>query len=49
MELNEPKFMQTEYVYYDDDGLKIKDDSPQWVKDEYNAFMNELDSNGIEE
>ena len=42
MELNEPKFMETEYAYYDDDGLKIRDDSPQWVKDEYNGFMNEL-------
>lgn len=49
MELREPKFMNTEYIYYDDEGLKIKEDSPQWVKDEYKAFMEELESNEISE
>lgn len=47
MELNEPKFMSTEYVYYDDDGLKVKDTAPQWVKDEYEEFMKELNSNKV--
>lgn len=37
--------MSTEYAYYDDDGLKIKEDSPQWVKNEYKKFMEELNSN----
>ncbi|WP_198039508.1 hypothetical protein [Clostridium kluyveri] len=49
MELPEPKFMSTEYVYYDDEGLKIKEDSPQWVKNEYKTFMKELESNKVNE
>lgn len=36
----EPKFLKDGYGYYTDDGLKIKDDAPQWAKDEYNKFMN---------
>ncbi|HBJ2623598.1 TPA: hypothetical protein LA827_003401 [Clostridium botulinum] len=49
MELAEPKFMSSEYVYYDDEGLKIKEYSPQWVKDEYGEFMKELNSNEMAE
>ena len=49
MELERPKFMYTEYVYYDDDGMKIKEDSPQWVKDEYKSFIAALDNNEINE
>ena len=49
MELKETKFMSTEYAYYDDEGLKIKEDAPQWVKDEYKAFMEEIGSNEINE
>lgn len=44
MELAEPKFMKTEFVYYDDDGLRIKDNAPEWVKNEYEEFMKSLDS-----
>lgn len=47
MELPEPKFMSTEYIYYDDEGLRIKEDSPQWVKDEYEVFISELNSNEV--
>ncbi|SHK38244.1 hypothetical protein SAMN02745248_02413 [Hathewaya proteolytica DSM 3090] len=42
MELERPKFMDTDYYYYDDDGLKIKENSPQWVKEEYEQFMSSL-------
>lgn len=47
MEQPEPKFLIKGYGYYTDDGLKIKDDAPQWAKDEYEAFMKELNSNEI--
>ncbi|MEF9953576.1 MAG: hypothetical protein RR657_05005 [Peptostreptococcaceae bacterium] len=46
MDLVEPKFMSTEY-YYHNSGIKIRDDAPQWVKDEYEEFMKALDSGGI--
>lgn len=49
MDLKEPKFINSEYAYYDNTGLKIKEDSPQWVKDEYNEFMNSLDEGIIRE
>lgn len=39
MEKVEPKFMSTEWVYYDNTGLKIKEDAPEWVKKEYEEFM----------
>jgi len=39
MELERPKFMDTEWYYYDDEGLKIKEDAPAWVKKEYEEFM----------
>lgn len=47
MQIEKPEFMDTEYVYYDDDGLKIKEDSPKWVKDAYNEFMEELNGGVI--
>jgi hypothetical protein len=47
MELERPKFMDTEWYYYDNDGLKVKEDSPEWVKKEYNKFMKNLKSNVI--
>ena len=44
MEQIEPKFLKEGYGYYDNDGLKIKNDAPQWAKDEYNKFMKELEN-----
>lgn len=41
MEQDEPKFMKEGYGYYTDDGLQIKDDAPQWAKDEYRKFMSD--------
>lgn len=41
MDLVEPRFMIKGYGYYADEGLKIKDDAPQWAKDEYEEFMSE--------
>ncbi|WP_238917244.1 hypothetical protein [Clostridium sp. YIM B02555] len=49
MDLIEPKFLQEGYGYYTDDGLIVKEDAPQWAKDEYKNFMKELDSNIVEE
>lgn len=49
MEVVKPKFIDTEYAYYDDEGLKIKDDSPQWIKDEYKQFMDSLDESEIKQ
>ena len=46
MDLVRPKFMNTEY-YYHDNGIKIKDNAPQWVKDEYKEFMEALNSGAI--
>lgn len=42
MEQIEPKFLKDGYGYYTDDGLKIKEDAPQWAKKEYKEFMGEL-------
>lgn len=42
MELVEPKFLREGYGYYDNDGLKVKEDAPEWAKKEYNEFMNEI-------
>jgi len=47
VEVVKPKFIDTEYAYYDDEGLKIKDNSPQWVKDEYKQFMSSLEDGEI--
>lgn len=44
-----PKFMDTDFCYYDDDGIKIKEDSPEWVKEEYQEFMDGLNSGVVEE
>lgn len=41
MEQLEPKFIIEGYGYYTDDGLQIKEDAPQWAKDEYKEFMSE--------
>lgn len=41
MELAEPKFLIEGYGYYTDEGLQIKEDAPQWAKDEYKRFMSE--------
>lgn len=41
MDQEEQKFMSTECVYYDNTGLKIKEDAPELVKKEYDEFMNE--------
>ena len=38
MELKEPKFMTSEFVYYDEDGVQIKDNAPEWVRKEYEEF-----------
>lgn len=48
MELVEPKFLIEGYGYYDNDGLKVKEDAPDWAKKEYNEFMNELMSGIVE-
>lgn len=39
--LQEPEFFKSEYVYIDDETEKwrIKDDAPQEMKDEFNAFF----------
>lgn len=47
MELIEPKFLIEGYGYYDNDGLKVKEDAPQWAKDEYKEFMEQLNSCAI--
>jgi hypothetical protein len=39
MDQVEPKFLIEGYGYYTDDGLNIKEDAPQWAKEEYEAFM----------
>ncbi|MBB6715269.1 hypothetical protein [Clostridium gasigenes] len=51
MELVEPKFLREGYGYYDNDGLKVKEDAPAWAKKEYNEFMNEIiaDETGIDD
>ncbi|MBB6622241.1 hypothetical protein H7E67_02245 [Clostridium gasigenes] len=51
MELVEPKFLREGYGYYDNDGLKVKEDAPEWAKKEYSEFMNAIitDEIGIED
>lgn len=51
MELLEPKFLREGYGYYDNDGLKVKEDAPVWAKKEYSEFMNEIivDDTSIED
>lgn len=39
MDMVEPKFIKEGYGYYDNEGLKIKDDAPEWAKQEYKEFM----------
>lgn len=39
MDFVEPKFLIDGYGYYDNDGLKIKEDAPEWAKKEYKNFM----------
>ncbi|WP_223316896.1 hypothetical protein [Clostridium botulinum] len=45
MELKEPKFMTSEFVYYDEDGVQIKDNAPEWVRKEYEEFKKSLIEN----
>lgn len=47
MELVKPKFMDTEYVYFDADGVKIKENSPEWVKEEYEKFIKQLNEHEV--
>lgn len=49
MEQIEPKFLKEGYGFYTDEGLQIKEDAPQWVKDEYEKFMESLNSPIVEE
>lgn len=43
MQIEKPKFMDTEFIYYTEDGVKIKETAPEWVVKEYNDFMRKLD------
>ncbi|MCT4593171.1 MAG: hypothetical protein N4A57_02705 [Anaeromicrobium sp.] len=49
MEQLEPKFLKEGYGYYTDDGLQIRNDAPQWAKEEYGEFMKQLNINEISE
>lgn len=46
-----PKFYELGYYYYDESGMKIKPDAPEWAKKEYEEFMKmtaaEPDENGL--
>ncbi|APQ76456.1 hypothetical protein [Clostridium botulinum] len=41
MDQLEPRFLKEGYGFYTDEGLQIKEDAPQWAKDEYKEFMSE--------
>lgn len=51
MDLVMPKFYELGYYYYDESGMKIKPDAPEWAKKEYERYMKllnpEPDENGI--
>lgn len=51
MGLMEPEFMKQGYHYYDESGVKIKPDAPEWAKKEYKEFMKLInpipDENGL--
>ena len=49
-ELKRPKFLDYEYTYIgDDEKWYIKDDAPQWAKDEFKKFMESIqtEENGM--
>lgn len=38
--MEKPRFMEENYHYFDEnDNLKIKDNAPQWAKEEYEEFI----------
>lgn len=38
--MEKPRFMEENYHYFDEeDKLQIKEDAPQWAKDEYEMFI----------
>ena len=48
MELIEPKFLKEGYGYYNNEGLQIKEDAPEWAKKEYKEFMEKLNENRMQ-
>jgi hypothetical protein len=40
-----PKVFDTDYILYDDNGMVkgIKDDAPDWAKQEFEEFMKDTD------
>ena len=48
MILEKPMFIEKGYAVYTDEGIKIKEDAPQWAKDEYKEYIKGLDGEFIE-
>lgn len=48
MQLEKPKFIDTEFVFYTEDGIQIKDNAPEWIKREYEKFKKQLNENVFE-
>lgn len=44
-----PLFIQEGYAIYTDEGIKIKDNAPQWAKDEYEEYIEALERGYVEE
>lgn len=48
--LEMPRFIEEEYHYYDDEGIHLKDDAPEWAKEEYQEYLKNInptaDENG---
>lgn len=49
MMLNMPKFIEEGFGVFTDEGIKIKEDAPEWAKKEYYEFLLKLKNVGIEE
>lgn len=49
--LEKPRFIEEEYHYYNEKGIQIKEDAPNWAKEEYEEYIKKInpieDENGI--
>lgn len=46
-----PRFIEENYDYYNENGIQIKEDAPEWAKEEYKEYLKKInsieDENGI--